>query len=489
MEYHYLKLANELEQKIRAGSYRAGEKLPSLRSMREQTGRSITTVSQAYAELEQRGVVDVREKSGFYVKPLLDRNFPLPVSGSKIIRPHKVTINAMATILQQAISNPAVLPFGSALPGPDLLPTRQLTREIRKSLAQYASDDLVGYCDPTGFQGLRTEIEKRMVGWFNPGNGDEVVITGGCLAAIDLCLRSVAKAGDTILVESPTFLCYLQLIEDLNMQALEIPVDPATGIDLVLLQKALGEHDVQAALLNANFHNPLGYVMDADAKQALVEIFAKMNIPIIEDDIYGDLYFDEKRPLPLKAFDSEGLVLYCSSFTKTLAPDLRIGWTVPGRYRERVKRVKFNSSVANSRLLQRGVATFLAGGAHERHLRKMRGALKKQLAAFLLAIATYFPAGTRVSAPRGGLCLWVELDRTVDAMELFDRARQEDIVIVPGSLCSASESYNHCLRLNFGYPWTAKCEAGMCILGNIIKEMISENESSESVVISGTDLP
>ena len=471
MEYHYLKLANDLEAKIRLGRYKAGEKLPSLRAMRQRTGRSISTVYHAYAELEQRGLVDVREKSGFFVRPLIDRSLPRPASDKKIIRPHRVAINAMATMLQQASSNQTMLPFGTALPGPELLPKKQLAREVRRAAEKYASGELIGYCHPTGHKPLCTEIEKRMVGCFNSAHGDEVVVTGGCLSAIDLCLRTVAKAGDIILVESPTFLCYLQLIEDLNMQALEIPVDSDSGIDLALMQRALDEHEVVAALLNTNFHNPLGYVMEDAAKRELVDIFARKKIPIIEDDIYGDLYFGETRPLPLKVYDREGLVLYCSSFTKTLAPDLRIGWTVPGIFREKIKRVKFNSSVASQQLMQDVIAGFLASGAYERHLRKMRNALKKQLANLLQAIVKYFPQGTRVSAPRGGLCLWVELDQHLDGMVLFDRAWEKNITIVPGSLCSASENYRHCIRLNFGYPWSEESEQGIDVLGGIISEL------------------
>ena len=472
MEYHYLRLANDLESKIRLGRYKAGEKLPSLRAMRQQTGRSISTIYHAYAELEQRGIVDVREKSGFFIRPLLDRSLPRPTRERKIIHPHTVAINAMATLLQQAITNPKMLPFGTALPGPELLPKKQLAREVRRAAEKYANGELIGYCHPSGHSPLRTEIEKRMVGCFNSAHGDEVIVTGGCMAAIDLCLRTVAKAGDIILVESPTFLCYLQLIEDLDMQALEIPVDPDTGIDLELLQRALDEHEVRAALLNANFHNPLGYVMDDAAKRQLVDIFTRKMIPIIEDDIYGDLYFGETRPMPLKVFDREGLVLYCSSFTKTLAPDLRIGWTVPGRFREKIKRVKFNSSVASQQLMQEVVAGFLASGAYERHLRKMRNALKKQLASFLDAIVQYFPEGIRVSAPRGGLCLWLELDSLLDGMELFERARENNISIVPGSLCSATENYRHCIRLNFGYPWSKESEQGVRVLGGIISELM-----------------
>lgn len=471
MEYYYLSLANDLERKIRSGSFRAGEKLPSLRNLRSRTGRSISTIYQAYNELEDRGVVEVREKSGFYVKPLLDKILPLPVSEKNVIQPNSVTINTHSAMLQQYINNPEMLPLGTAMPSPELLPLKQLAREVRNAAGLYMNGSCISYGHPSGLDILRTELAKRSVGYFSRERGEEIIITSGCMAAIDLCLRTVAREGDVILIESPTFLCYLQLIEDLNMRALEIPVDPHTGFDMELLQQALTEHDVRAALVNVNFHNPLGYVMNNNSKRQLVEIITGRGIPLIEDDIYGDLYFEDPRPLPLKAFDTQGLVLYCSSFTKALAPDLRIGWTIPGRFKEKIKRIKFNSSVVNSQLNQMVTAGFLASGAYERHLRKMRNALKKQAANMVMAVARYFPEGTRVSAPKGGLSLWVELDRSIDGMELFDRAGAENIAIVPGALCSVTDRYNHCIRLNCGYPWSERLDQGIATLGRLVTEL------------------
>lgn len=472
MEYQYLRLANDLERKIRSGNFRVGEKLPSLRNLRAQTGKSISTIYQAYNELEDRGVVEVKEKSGFYVKPLLDRVLPRPLRETGVIRPHQVTINTHSTMLQQYISNPAMLPLGTAVASPELLPLKQLAREVRNVASGYMTGQMIGYGHPTGHSRLQGELAKRSVGYFSREKGEEIIVTNGCMDGIDLCLRAVAREGDVVLIESPTFLCYLQLIEDLNMRALEIPVDADTGFDLDQLEEALEAHDVRAALVNTNFHNPLGYVMTNSAKRRLVEIITGRGIPLIEDDIYGDLFFTETRPVPLKTFDRDGMVLYCSSFTKALAPDLRVGWTIAGRFQEKVKRIKFNSNVAGSQLNQAIAASFLASGGYERHLRKMRASLKKQAASMLQGVARHFPEGTRVSAPQGGICLWVELDRKVDSLELFERARRKNIAIVPGSLCSVTDRYNHCIRLNYGYPWTARIEEGVKTLGSMVHEMM-----------------
>lgn len=474
MEYHYLQLANELEMKIRSGNFRAGEKLPSLRTQRMRTGRSISTIYQAYNELEDRGVIEVREKSGFYVKPMLDKVLPRPQRDVAHIEPLQVTTNTHAMIIQEYINNPEMLPLGTAIPAPELLPVKQLGRELRQVAAGYSDGTMIGYGHPTGEPELITELEKRSVGYFSRERGEEIIITDGCLAAIDLCLRAIANEGDVILIESPTFLCYLQLIEDLKMRALEIPVDPDKGFDLDMIATALERHEVKGALVNANFHNPMGYVLETDVKRGLVELFRKKEIPLIEDDIYGELHFSDTRPAPLKCFDKEGLVLYCSSFTKALAPDLRVGWTMPGRFKERIKRIKFNRSVACSQLNQVVAARFLASGAHDRHLRKMRNSLKKQAANLVMAIARYFPEGTRISSPKGGLTLWVELDRRVDGLELFQRAANENIAIIPGALCTVTGRYNHCLRLNFGYPWNDRLEQGIRRLGELICQCMEE---------------
>jgi aspartate/methionine/tyrosine aminotransferase len=291
------------------------------------------------------------------------------------------------------------------------------------------------------------------------------------MQAIDLCLRTVARPGDIILVESPTFICYLQLIEDLNMRVLEVPVDSRHGIDPDRIQKILNEHDVRAALFNPNFHNPLGCLMSDQKKKDLVEMMNNQGIPIIEDDIYGDLYFGDSRPAPLKSFDRRELVLYCSSFSKTLVPDLRVGWTMPGIFREKVKRLKFNVSIATPQLNQLIIAEFLATGAYDRHLRKMRNGLKKQAADTALAIKRYFPANTRISTPKGGYTLWVQLPHGVDSLELWCRAEKENISILPGALCSGTDQYSNYIRINCGFPFTRQLEQGIKKLGSLVRDL------------------
>ncbi|HEB69624.1 MAG TPA: aminotransferase class I/II-fold pyridoxal phosphate-dependent enzyme [Desulfobulbus sp.] len=484
MDYHYIKLANTLEKDIVSGRYRAGEKLPSLRKLHASTGRSISTVYQAYIELENRGMVEVREKSGFYARPLLHEILPTPSRGTSPVKPHKVAINTLAAMHQQTINNAKLLPFGAAIPSSALLPHKQLAASIRTVSSQYQNGKCLGYGHPTGEPELQKQIAKRSLDDSVHDSGEEIIITSGCMQAIDLCLRTVARPGDIILVESPTFLCYLQLIEDLNMRILEVPVDSRHGIDPDRIQTILDEHDVRAALFNPNFHNPLGCLMSDENKEKLVEMMNDQGVPIIEDDIYGELYFGDVRPRPLKSYDRRGMVLYCSSFSKTLAPDLRVGWVLPGVFREKVKRLKFNISIASSQLNQLVIADFLSTGAYDRHLRKMRNALKKQTTDTALAISRSFPTGTKISTPKGGYTLWVELPPGIDSLKLWSRAGKENISIFPGALCSGTDQYRNYIRISCGFPFTEELEQGINKLGCLVLELndqsIPERNSRET---------
>ncbi len=490
MEYHYLKLANKLEQQIQTGEYLAGDKLPSLRKLRAATGRSVSTVYQAYEELENRGLVEVKEKSGFFVRPLLNDILPLPKQGVSPVKAHKVAINVLSSMMQRSLTNPDLIPFGEATLASSLLPGKQMAVAVRAAAAGYQDGSCSGYGAPAGYGKLQKEISKRSLDLYHIGCDSEIIITQGCMNGIELCLRSVARPGDIVLLESPTFLCYLQLIEDLNMQAMEIPANPSTGLNIEKLRATLDEHDIRVALFNPTFQNPLGFDMDKSAKKELVALFTEHGIPIIEDNIYSNLYFGEHKPLPLKHFDSQGMVLYCNSFSKDLMPYMRLGGLLAGKYGEKLKRLKFNNSLANSQLIQRALALFLEGGGYERHLRKLRNNLRKQAADMSQSIGRHFPAQTRISSPKGGLTLWVELPRNVDSLKLFRLAEKENISIMPGTLCSGTGQYDHCIRLCYGHPWNDRLEKGMATLGRLVQSLVKtekkiSNESDTEEIVVG----
>lgn len=480
--FQYLRLADAMEDKIRKGVYRTGEKLPAIRTLHAQAGASITTVCQAYGELEKRGLVEPRPKSGYYVKPRLHDILPLPTVRQHRARPERVQVNVLAETMQAAIADQNMLPLGTAIPPADILPLKQLASSTRTVAARYLNNNGIGYGSPGGLSSLRRQIAKRMSSCGVNCNEEEIIISNGCMEAISLCLRAIAKPGDTVLVESPTFVCYLQLIEDLQMMALEIPTDPEQGMDLDALAEALAEHQAHACIINPNFQNPLGFEMPVANKQRLLEMLTAREIPIIEDDIYGELYFGSTRPPLLKSFDRNGMVLYCSSFSKALAPDLRVGWTIPGRYANKVQRLKFNSNIASPKLNQMILDDFLANGHFDRHLRRMRSTLQNRLATTARMIANYFPKGTKISAPQGGYILWVQLDEAINGFTLFDRAKQAGISILPGEICSSTGGYKNCIRLSCCHPWSEELEAGIQQLAMIINQLMVRNFSHNCVI-------
>ena len=303
--FRYMGLADYMESKIKAGVYKSGEKLPSIRNLRKRTGLSITTVHQAYLELENRGVAEPRPKSGYYVRPLLKNIMPAPELEKHEASPRKVSVGDLFRNIVTDMSDPGLIQLGGACPSPELFPYKDLAKTIRGNSASYLKYGVATYENPEGNPELRRQIARRALA---PDTGvgldeNEIVTTNGCMDAIHLCLRATTSPGDVVAVESPTFHGFLQLLEDLNLYALEVPSDPKEGIDLDQLEKALEANRVKAGLFVPNFQNPLGSLMPEANKKRLVEMFADRGIPVIEDGIYRELYFGDHRPRTLKYFD------------------------------------------------------------------------------------------------------------------------------------------------------------------------------------------
>ena len=290
------------------------------------------------------------------------------------------------------------------------------------------------------------------------------------MEALNLCLRAVAKSGDIIAIESPAFYGTLQIIESLGMRALEIPADPRDGVVLCALASALKRQKVKACLFVTNFSNPLGSCMPGAHKKELVELLARREIPLIEDDIYGDLFFGSNRPGTAKAYDKKGLVLLCSSFSETLAPGYRVGWTAPGRFKPQIESLKFTSSMATVTAPQMAIAQFLQSGGYDRYLRKLRRTLMGQVQQMSSAVGRYFPDGTKATRPQGGYVLWVELPRTINSLELHRQALEQKISIAPGPIFSAKQRYKNFIRLSCGLPWSHKIDGAVQTLADLARK-------------------
>lgn len=466
----YEALAADVEESIRTGVLRPGDRVPSVRHTSASRGVSASTVFQAYYLLEARGLIRARERSGYYVAGLGEDAARLPPEPDLSSQPADasiaVDVSDRVFEILDASKTREVVPLGSAFPSPLLFPWARLGQSLATSAKSLDPWSTVADLTP-GNADLRRQIAQRYLADGLQVHTDEIVITDGALEALNLCLGAVTRPGDSVIVESPTFYGALQALERLGLQAIEVPTHPREGVDLAALARAIERHAPAACWLMTTFQNPLGSLMPTPKKKALVALLAQHGIPLIEDDVYAELYFGDKRPLPAKAFDTQGLVMHCSSFSKCLAPGYRIGWAAPGRYAKAVARSKLTSTLGASAPVQAGLAHYLERGGFDKHLRRLRLTLANQQAPMVQAVARHFPAGTRATRPAGGYFLWVELPEHVDALALHRAALAQGISVAPGPIFSASQAFAHCLRLNYGHAWDARTEAAIATLGRL----------------------
>lgn len=462
----YAQVAARIRDLVDKRTLRPGQRIPSVREYSRQAKVSISTVVQAYRLLEDQGIIEARPKSGYYVraKPLVLA--PEPAISNPRATPTKVAMGELVMRFLRASSVPGAINLGAAVPEPDLLPLKQALRSLGSATRRYGNKT-AAYEFPPGSRQLREQLARRSIAAGCSLGPDELVVTTGCQEALHLALRAVAKPGDTVAIESPTFYGTLQLIEALGMRAVEIPTHPRDGMSVDALQFAIESHRIAAVITVANFNNPLGSCMPDAAKRELVKLLAQREIPLIEDDLYGDLSFAPERPKALKAWDKKGLVLYCSSFSKTVAPGFRVGWLAAGRFQSAVEHLKFVTSLASSTPSQLALADFLANGGYDHYLRGIRTVYRDQVAEFSRAVTRFFPDGTRISRPQGGFLLWVELPERVDALDLHARALDAGISIAPGPIFSAKRRYGNHIRLNCGRRYDENAERALIRLGQL----------------------
>lgn len=464
-------VAGNLEKLIAGKVLRAGDKVPSVRKLSREQGVSMSTVFQAYYLLENKGLIEARPRSGYYVKNSLRKPLPEPGITLTEYKPSEVSVDSMYSDLSRQARDKDLIDFSVASPSLELLPVAKLNKSVAQVLRQNRGESFL-YGFPPGHPGLLRQIAKHAFDWGGSVSPDDIVVTNGCVEALNLCLRTVAKRGDTIVIESPTYYGILQSIESLGMKVVEVATDSATGVCLNELENVLDKTRPAACLFVLNFNNPLGSCMPDAKKEKLVRMLAERNIPLIEDDIYGDLYFGKKRPRTAKYYDREGLVLHCSSFSKSISPGFRIGWALPGVYKEPVERLKFMTSISTPPLLQEAMANFLENGRYHNHLKALRLAYQVQVRKYSEAISEYFPKGTKISRPEGGFVLWVELPGT-DTWLLSKKALEHHIAFTPGILFTAQQRYSNCLRISCGKPWSGEVEGALKRIGSLAKEMLS----------------
>jgi DNA-binding transcriptional MocR family regulator len=471
-QHIYQQIANQIEHLIINEILKVGDKLPSVRVLGKEHGISISTAFQAYYSLEGKGLIEARPKSGYYVR-YNPKKFPkLPQKLHRKVVKSNLSAQEIISLVYNGLDTKNILRLSLALPPMELLPVAKLNKAIAYAL-QKTKEGCTNYEHSHGNSELRKQISKLAFNWSGQIPEDDIIVTSGCNEAIVTCLKASTKPGDAVAIECPTYFGNLRILEYLGLKPVEIPTDPITGIDLNYLKKNIVRLNIKACLFIPNFNNPLGSLMPDENKKALVEMLAGYEIPLIEDDIYGDLFFGPQRPRTCKTFDEHGLVLYCTSVTKSIAPGYRVGWAIPGIYTDKVRDVKITYSGPTATLTQTALAHFLSNGRYEYHLKEIRKLLYTRCLKYIHAINEFFPDDTRVSRPQGGFVLWIELNKRIDSFLLYQELMKHNISIAPGHIFSAQPRYTNCLRISFVHPWNNETENALKIIGNIIKEMVN----------------
>ncbi|MBP0598045.1 PLP-dependent aminotransferase family protein [Herbaspirillum sp. LeCh32-8] len=467
----YEQLADTIRQQIEDGIMLAGEKIPSVRRTSQQYQLSISTVIRAYLLLESRGLIESRPQSGYFVRTHQQgapTHADIPAAAGQMSR--DMAPAALVLSNMRSINSENRIPLGSPYPDPTLFPSARISQLAHGLYKRRDRQELMGSLPP-GNPDLIRQIARRHLETGLPVNPAEIVVTEGATEAINLCLQAISRPGDGIAVEAPTYYALLHAIERIGMRAVPVPADGVNGIDLPSLHAVIEAGQVAGAVVMPTFQNPMGFEMPEQRKRALVDLMASHRLPLIENDVYGELHYAEQRPRTLKAFDHHGLVLYCSSFSKSLSPEHRIGWTLPGRYREAVERLKFLNTVSTPSHPQRAIAEYLQNEGYDFHLRRLRKTLAQQERIMRATVLRFFPAGTQCSEPGGGYLLWVTLPRSILAMDLHARAQAAGISVAPGNMFSTDNAFAHCIRLNYSFAWDAGIEQAVRLLGEIAHEL------------------
>jgi DNA-binding transcriptional MocR family regulator len=464
-ELLYSMVSSQLKQKIESRTYDFGEKLPSLREICEQFNVSMSTALSAFRNLEDHGLISPKSKSGYFVTYMPHPILPTPSPSKPILQPSQRHASDIVQAIFNDLGNETA-GFALGVPSKEMLPTTKLNKALHKAI-KGSSDRGIQYESVQGNSLLRRNIARRSQASTGKITPDDIIITSGCTEAISVCLLALTQPGDTIVVESPSYFGTLQLAKQLKLHVLELPTNPVTGIEIDALKQVVRQKKVKACILVSNFSNPLGSCMPDEHKKAVVSLMEQYQVPLIEDDIYGDLYFGGKRPVTCKSFDVSGIVLWCGSFSKTVAPGFRLGWVAPGKFFQEVYRAKLYHSLGSTAITQQAMASFLEEGRYETHLRAMRNSLADNSKRFIAAISESFPYHTKLTSPQGGYMLWVELSKSTDTLELFKNAARNKITFSPGHVFTLRKQYLNCLRLSFAMSWTEKIAADLKLLGKM----------------------
>jgi len=470
-DFRYRRIADALAGQIKAGHWQTGDRLPSVRALMRQSDASMSTVVSALLLLEADGMIRSMPRSGWFVA------YTEMIADSwrtaSAEKPMPVSVNQMVLRLLSSVDDTTIMAMGSTTIDRALLPVAELNQAMAIVARRQPDRTVRSGQSALGEENLRRHIARLMAARDAGGvpvMPDEIVITAGDALSMEMILQLVAQNG-VVAVESPSYFGNLQVLENLGLKVIEIATDATHGMDLAALEQALGQQAIRAVIVSPTCQNPFGFTMSRDAKRGLLELAHRYDLTIIEDDIYGDLFFGPGVPPTLHSLDREGRVVFCSSFSKTLSPSWRVGWMIPGVWRERFLAQKLVRGNGVSTLPQLVLAQYLCGRGYPRHLAALRALFQAQAPLIRKCVLDYFPAGTKVTEPQGGYVFWIELPKRCDAVQLSTLAFNHGISIAPGAIFSADNRFPNAIRLSIGAALTPSIRQSIAQLGVLANGM------------------
>ncbi|MFM2590252.1 PLP-dependent aminotransferase family protein [Vibrio sp. TBV020] len=456
----YQQLAQQLKEQIRSNTWRAGEKIPSIRAASQSFSVSPATVLQAYQLLESEGWLNARPQSGYFVSSILER---IEDGDIEVNEDSPQFTDTLFEFLQS--NGRATIALGSAFPDPNLFPIATLNRHLASAGRKMSAESVVSNMPP-GNEDLRRLIAQRYLKQGVDISHQDIVITSGALEALNLSLQVVTKPGDTVAIESPTFYGALQAIERLGLKPIEIPVEAEQGLNVQVLEEMFKRHDVKAFWLMPNFQNPTGSTLSDEKKQAIVQLASQYNVKLIEDDVYSELYFDSTKPKPLKAWDTKGDVLLCGSLSKSLCPGYRIGWVANKPFNEPIQKQQLISTLSGSVPIQQGVAHFLTHESFDSHLRKLRKELELRQHHLVTLIQSLLGEKIKLHVPNGGYFVWIELPAHIDSHALFKVLVEQGITVAFGGLFGDNKQFSNFIRVNTSFAPSSELDEALTHLSS-----------------------
>lgn len=465
--YKFEAFTSDIEKSIRDGIYKPGHKLPSVRDLQKQYHTSISTIQNGYEHLIIIGLVTSIPKSGYYVTVPSNPKKENISQNNPIIRDSVFEKNIGLTTSSR--EEKRLVEFNVATPG-DLLISQKLLLRTMQHMIREKGVGLLRYYPANGSEDLKANIVKHAAGYQTRINTNELLITDGALQALFIALSTVCDAGDIIAVESPCVFSILEVIRVLKLKVIEIPVDVVDGFDVDFLKKACRNNNIKAVIITPNFHNPIGILLSDAIKKDLVDFIQQNNIAVIENDIYGDLNFSGKRPSTLRSYDESGLVMTYSSYAKTLAPGIRLGWLAAGRFFKRAEQIKFSMGSTVSPIYQETVNRLLSTNSYDRHLRAFRIQLAKNAHFTINLLSEHFPKETFIISPTGGYNIWVKLPDYVDMNNFYNQCERIGVKFTPGYTFSFSSMFANNFRIVFADKYSLLKIKALELVGDIVSQ-------------------